>query len=309
MNKFEIDVGALKSWAQEGERAGSLAAKAATFGEMLVMEILLVTAAHVAGTPSALDWLTGYSSKFKNEDTKKSRKSDAKLVLETYSLTVAAVTDNQAGAKEFEYTRVMGLEKNPDGTFKKDAEGKDILIQETKTAKQSLNWYAELKDSDVENKGFKGFLDLCRSIKKAHTGGDTSTATHAGTRKRDKVTAKQFEAVESAVPLMSAKQAVDVATAVNKQIGSIPNFEAIVIPQIMLQANQLKTSKNPIFVELGAAMIDLVVDAEHKLSIEAKMKQHQVAATVTPIKAPEPAVVEGQKPETVETETPIAAVG
>ena len=42
MNKFEIDVGALKSWAQEGERAGSLAAKAATFGEMLVMEILLV---------------------------------------------------------------------------------------------------------------------------------------------------------------------------------------------------------------------------------------------------------------------------
>lgn len=277
LKDWQFDASHVKSWAEEGKKAGAYALAAFQTVEKGVQDMLLTVAIIIAGTPSAEDFLTGYAGAWSNPDTGKSRKADARAVFEAF-----AVKD--ANGKPLEsYERTVGYEKNADGSNKVGEDKMPIAIRESKSPQDWLKEY----DGD-----WKGFLSLAREIRNGGTGRSSQGTTVS---RRKNVTPKQFDSIMEALPVASAKQAETIAHAASAVILKLPNFEVAILGQMEMLTNQLKSSKQPIYVEAAARIIDVLNELRDEVRAATKMQADAKAATAAQsgvqgdLKAPMPA--------------------
>lgn len=237
LKDWQFDKDHVKSWAEEGKKAGSFAQQAFTAAESSVMKMLLTIAAIIAGHPSQEDFLTGYATAWSNPNTAKSRKTDARAVMDAYALKDA---EGKGIVVEF----VVGYEKNPDGTAKLDDKKMPTPIKESKTAQEWLTSY----EGD-----FAGFLKLARDLRNRGTGKESRGTAVS---RKAKVTDTQFSNIMENIPVMTLNQAHSTITEAAKQVAKMPNWERAVLAEMELFANQLKTSNQPIFQNAAAEIID-----------------------------------------------------
>lgn len=278
---WKFDKDHVKSWAEEGKKAGVFVVGAFGVAEKGVMEMLLTVAHIIAGTPSAEDFLTGYATAWSNPDTGKSRKADARAVFEAFSMKDAS------GKLIDAYERTVGYEENKDGTRKLDAQKNSIPIKETKSAQEWLTEY----EGD-----FKGFLALAREIRNQGSGRNSQGTT---VNRRQKITDKQLTSIMEALPVASPKQAEAIITDLtNKVVAKLPSGESekMVLAQMEMLANQLKVSKQPIYQNAGAAIIDILDELRTEVRAAAELQKQaakdtlpQGAAAEGDVKAPVPA--------------------
>lgn len=281
--QFKFDKEHVKSWSEEGKKAGAFARDAFSMAETAVAAMLLTVAEVIAGTPSQEDFLTGYAGAWTNTDTGKSRKTDARAVFDAYARKETDAPDS----KPFEYERIVGYEKEADGSLKKDGNKMPIPIKETKPAAEWLKEY----EGD-----FKGFLQLAREIRNAGTGRQ-SQGTAVDHRAKKKVTDKQFAAVMESVPVMSINQAHATVVEATKQIAKMPDFELAILNEMELLCNTLKTSKQTIYLNAAASIIDVLNTLREEVRAAKAMAEEarkQLAGTSTQAtgdlhKAPVPA--------------------
>lgn len=254
--KYQFDKDHVKSWAEEGKKAGQFALQAFSTVERTVRDMLLDVADVIAGTPSAEDFLTGYSNAWANPNTAKSRKTDARAVFDA----IATKEGEGEDAKPYVYEKIVGFEKNADGSDKKDAEGNLIPIRKSATAKE---W---LRDFEGE---YSDWLKLARDIRNRQSGrasqGSPSGTQQGGGRGRTKVTPKQFDDIMESMPVTSANQAHAIVVEATKQLAKLPQWETAILAETEMLVNQLKTSKQPIYQNAAAAMMDILNDLRDEL--------------------------------------------
>lgn len=325
--KYHFDKDHVKSWQEEGKKAGTFTRDAFATAETAVMKMLLNIAAIIAGTPSVEDFLTGYATAWSNSDTAKSRKTDARAVLEAYGR-------KDADGKPFEYEKVVGVEKDKDGKIVDDPVTKSPkVIRQTKAAKAWLDEY----EGD-----FKGFLALAREIKNAGSGRQsqgtvlgTTQATAPDHRAKKKVTEKQFAAIMENIPVASAAQAHTLAVEATKQMVKMPEAPILILNQMEMLCNEMKAIKNvdPIYLNFVGEVIDLLnglrdevrkaKDADEKLRREAMEQKNAtvvagalatqdaqaaaLAASQQTAPAPKPEVQGDQQSSTIEAPAPAEA--
>lgn len=265
--KFEFDKDHVKSWAEEGKKAGTFAQEVFTATESAVMEMLLAIAAVIAGTPSAEDWLSGYASSWTNKDTGKSRKTDARAVLDAYAM-------KGSDSKPLPVERTIGYEKNADGSDKLDERKLRIPVKMTLTAPE---WLQQYEIGNGEGQGdFKGFLALARELR--NRGTDRSSQGSAVSRKT-KVTDTQFGNVMEQVPAMTQKQAETMIIGGLQHVAKIPGFEPSLIAEMEYTCNILKTSKNVFYQEAAAEILDVLHAVRSKVAHSEKVSKEALANT------------------------------
>lgn len=259
INDWKFNKDHVKSWAEEGKKAGAFVRDAVITAEQSVMTMLLTIAGIIAGTPSQEDFLTGYASAWANKDTGKSRKSDARAVFEAYALKQDA-DKGEIGDRPIEL--IVGYEKDEKGDNKKDKDGNAIPIKVTKSAKDWLLEY-DPKEGHGSQDGFKGFLSLARLLRNS---GDSSRQSQGtSVSRRTKVTDTQFGGIVDSIPVMSATQAHKTVTEAAKVLAKLPNFEKVMVAEMQMLCNQLKTSKIALYQEFGAKLLDQLDELNAKV--------------------------------------------
>lgn len=211
----------VRSWAEEGKKAGLRIAALLEKGENVMKDTLLKFAAKIAGQPSAEDWLTGYASAFTVEQTRRNRKSEAKALF-------------SAWASNHPVERVVGL--NEDKT----------PMKETKTVQE---WLGDFKGT------YHAFITLCREM--APRVGDNSTNT--GTKRAAKLTEKQSKKMLELLDGATGTQADSIVAKATKHLLKVPGWEAKFIGHIVGMCNEIKmNSKDEKMVDGAAQIIDLV---------------------------------------------------
>jgi hypothetical protein len=277
---YKFDSEHVKSWAEEGKKAGKFAMGIFKSAESAVKDMMVAVASKIAGSPSAEDFLTGYASSWSNPDTGKSRKTDFRAVMDAFAL-------KDADGKALEYERIVGYEKNPDGTNKLDEKKNAIPIKITKSAQDWLLEYQVGPDGD-----FKGFLALARELRNRGTGRQSTGSTVS---RKVKVTDSQFSNIMAQIPVMTQPQAHATILEANKQIAKLPNWEPVVLSEMEMLCNQLKTSKQPIYQNAAASIIDVLNDLREDVRQAAELAKKAASVTSgaeSDFKAPAPATAE-----------------
>lgn len=275
IKQFNFDPAHVKSWAEEGKKAGEFAQSVFKASESAVMEMLLAFAAVIAGTPSMEDWLTAYAKTWTNGDTGKSRKTDARAVLEAYAL-------KDKDGKPLPVELTVGYEKNPDGSDKLDERKLRIPIKVTQTAPEWLKTY---KIGNGEGEGdFKGFLSLARNLRNQGTGNSRASQGTAVSRKKS-VTENQFSGIMEQLPVMNAAQSVATVHEGLKHIAAFgAGSEIMLVNSMELTCNMLKSSKNVHCQEAAAEIIDILNTLRDKLAFDQKQRD-QAAVNTRPADA------------------------
>lgn len=269
---FDLDLKKVRSWAEEGEKAGNRVREVQDEAESFVVQMLLATAEVIAGTPSQEDWLTGYAKAWKNPDTAKSRKGDARAVFEAFAL-------KGADGKLLEIERIVGYgKKQVDGAEVVDV---DSPIKETKVAKDWLKQYQG---------DFKGFLALARSLRgKKSAGGAGGTG-----RTRTQMTDNQHKETLDLITVANTPQAEQIITKATGRIAQAQGFERLLVNELQMIVNVLKQRTNDqAYLKFASDLTDQINDfvskreaaiaQEMAKSGEGKAEGHEVAA-------PKPAV-------------------
>lgn len=225
----------VRSWAEEGKKAGLKIAALLAKGESVMQETLLKFASKVAGQPAAEDWLTGYASAFEVDQTKKNRKSEAKAIF-------------AAWASNHDYKRV---DTSTEDNLKLARAG--TPVHTTKTCREWLSEYTG---------GYHAFVQLARDMDPKVT--DASTKT--GTERVKTLTEKGAKKVIEALATATGAQADQVMGASIKQLKKMPGFETKILGHIVGLCNELKLASHDVrMLDAASAIIDVVAATTSKM--------------------------------------------
>ena len=218
----------VKSWAEEGKKAGLKIAAMLAKGEGMMQTTLLHFAALVAGQPSSEDWLTGYGGAFEVDQTRKNRKSEAKAVFTAWA--------SNHEVSRVDYSTPEKLELARKGTPERITKTTQVWLTEQKM-------------------GYTAFIQLARELMPKATDASTST----GSTRVKTLTDKGAKKVVEAMAIATGKQADEVIGASIKALKRQPGFEHKVFGHIIGLCNEIKTtSQDNAMLDAASQIIDVV---------------------------------------------------
>ena len=217
-----------KSWAEQGKIAGLKIAAILGKAETVMQEVFLHFAKQIAGTPSAEDWLTGYSQAFEVEQTRKNRKSEANAVFKAWASNHSVERVDLSCAENIELAK------------------KGTPVKVSKTTREWLEGYKG---------GYHGFIQLARDMAPK----STSDASKTGTTKVRTLTEKTAKKMVEEMAFATPQQADAVITASIAKVKALPGATHKMFGHIIGLCNEIKAiSNNVAELDAASAIIDTV---------------------------------------------------